>query len=162
MPPEIRFEMLPRQLQIAIDELIGPTYRELVLDARNALERQAGASLTLMLYLELIEQREIGRLASEVAIGKPRSKDYDKQMRRWLRIVKSKDHIQRFLMRLQAARLKSNFPRFSLAAGQRDVQPRSVLPATTIYTAAKLFPILSPTVHAAGGSFFADALRSNR
>jgi len=69
-----------------------------------------------MLLIEVIEQYQLGKLVVDVAVGKPRSRDYDRQLRRYLRIVGSKDHIQKFIARLQAVRRKSLFPRFSLPA----------------------------------------------
>ena len=44
-PPGIAFEMLPRPLQAALVELIGPLYEELVLAAPDALERSTGLTL---------------------------------------------------------------------------------------------------------------------
>jgi hypothetical protein len=114
VPPGVPFESFPRPLQLAILEVVQPCYADLVLGAATALERQAGASLTFMLLLEVIEQYQLGKLVVDVAVGKPRSRDYDKQLRRYLRIVRSKEHVQKFVARLQAVRRKSLFPRFSL------------------------------------------------
>jgi hypothetical protein len=52
----------------------------------------------------------------DVAVGKPRSREYDRELRRYLRIVRSKEHVQKFVARLQAVRRKSLLPRFSLPA----------------------------------------------
>jgi hypothetical protein len=129
LPAGFPFDAYPRPLQLAILEVVQPCYVELVAGTANALERQAGATLTFMLLVEVIEQYQMGKLVAEVATGKPRSKDYDKQLQRLLRIVKSKEHVQKFLARLQAVRRKSFFPRFSLPpAGAPFNSPQPVAP----------------------------------
>ncbi len=60
IPPGLKFDSLPPALQKAIVEIVNRAYRELVLEAQTSLEQAMGLSFVHILWLELIEELEIG------------------------------------------------------------------------------------------------------
>jgi hypothetical protein len=50
---------LPKELRLAIMEIVNPAYQELVLEAAAALARSAGTTLVHLLWLELLQQLEL-------------------------------------------------------------------------------------------------------
>lgn len=109
IPPGISLSEIPKEMQDGLFEIVQPCYDELVLGAATALERQAGASLTFMLFLEVLEQYDLGRLADNFRHSGGIGDNRDKQIDRYLRLVKSKQHVANFLFRLQDARLLGQF-----------------------------------------------------
>ncbi|MCP6757072.1 hypothetical protein NL533_36140, partial [Klebsiella pneumoniae] len=51
---------LPKDVQLALVEIVGPTYDRFVVHAGNALERAAGVTLTFLMTLEILDQFHIG------------------------------------------------------------------------------------------------------
>jgi hypothetical protein len=105
IPPGISLADIPKEMQKGLFEIVQPCYEELVLGASTSLERQAGASLTFMLFLELLEQYDLGRLAENLRRSGGIGDSRDKQIDRYLRLVKSKQHVANFIARLQDASL---------------------------------------------------------
>jgi hypothetical protein len=98
-PPGIAFEMLPRPLQAALVELIGPLYEELVLAAPDGLQRSTGLTLTHLLWLEILEQYDLGRDYTVVsgALGTA-SPDRGPMIDQHLRLLDAKLRASHFLV----------------------------------------------------------------
>jgi hypothetical protein len=105
IPPGFSISEIPQEMQKGLFEILQPCYDELVLGASTSLERQAGASLTFMLFLELLEQYDLGMLAENLRRSGGIGDSRDKQIDRYLRLVKSKQNIANFIARLQDASL---------------------------------------------------------
>jgi hypothetical protein len=105
IPRGLALSQIPDEIQKGLFEIVQPCYEELVLGAATSLERQAGATLTFLLFLEILEQFDLGRLAEN--LGRPGGigDNRDKQIDRYLRVVKSKQQVANFLSRLQDAKL---------------------------------------------------------
>jgi hypothetical protein len=101
---------VPREAKEAVLDLVVPSYEELALGAASALERQAGTSLCFILFLEILDQSEIGQqYASQFGRGNfACTEDRQKRITQYLRLVHSKQHVANFLLRLQT--LKSQSP----------------------------------------------------
>ena len=98
-PPGIAFEMLPRPLQAALVELIGPLYEDLVLAAPDALERSTGLTLTHLLWLEILEQYELGRDYSVISgVLGTASPDRGPMIDQHLRLLEAKLRASHFLV----------------------------------------------------------------
>jgi len=66
--PDVPVEDLPEGLQAAIEGIIGPGYRDLVMGARDTMERLAGTSLVHLTHLEVLDQI---KLAGELPTAAP-------------------------------------------------------------------------------------------
>jgi hypothetical protein len=98
-PPGIAFEMLARPLQAALVELVGPLYEELVLAAPDALERSTGLTLTHLLWLEILEQYELGCDYSVVSgVLGTASPDRGPMIDQHLRLLEAKLRASHFLV----------------------------------------------------------------
>ena len=61
IPKNIDLGQLPGGLRKAVDDIILPAYQEFVLEATTSLERAAGMTLCCHIWLELLEQFDLGR-----------------------------------------------------------------------------------------------------
>ena len=61
IPPGVDFGRLPEQVRAAILGIINPAYQELVLGARDGLPKAAGVTLVSLLWLEILDQVELGQ-----------------------------------------------------------------------------------------------------
>lgn len=101
MPPGLKFDSLPENIQRAITEIINPLYEELVLAAPNGFERATGLTYVHTTWLELIEQIQFGNVLEGTL---PRGKGLDDQsdrIDRLLRIIASKDRSAKFLLQIR-------------------------------------------------------------
>jgi hypothetical protein len=101
VPADLDFDSLPETVQRAVDEFVTPAYRELVLEASGALERAAGASFVCLLFLELLEQFDLGR---QVAQEAERLAPREVELKRHLRLLVSKQQAGNFLLRIRNLR----------------------------------------------------------
>lgn len=110
VPDELDWEALPRAVQVAVDELVQPAYVELVLQASTELERAAGATFVHLLFLELLEQFDLGREVARCVAGRADDTEgvspREEELRRHLRLVSQKEKAGKFLMRIHEFRLK--------------------------------------------------------
>jgi hypothetical protein len=108
LPAGLAIEDFPLPVQVAINDIIQPAYKELVLQAPNALERSAGSAFVFLCLMELLEEFDIGE---EVArrLGQPhkgKSARCDDSLNRCLRIMGAKEKAGTFLLRLRTHRAK--------------------------------------------------------
>jgi hypothetical protein len=105
IPASVDFDRLPDEVKLAMIEIVGPTYEELVVMPASALERSAGVTLTFLLTVEILEQFELcesmnfSRTAEQdLAAGR------EKLIARHLRLVSAKQQATNFLTRLRLVR----------------------------------------------------------
>ena len=108
VPAEIDFDDLPEAVMLAFEVIVEPAYKELVLGAVTALERSAGASLTFLLAVEILDQFELGHRLNltGAAVGND-SAEREVMMTRHLRVISAKQQTARFLFRIQELRKKN-------------------------------------------------------
>lgn len=113
VPEDVDFDSLPTAVKAAFETIVAPSYAELVLAAKTALERSAGATLTFLLSLEVLEHFELGRNLNMT--GQPTEQaaaDREKMMLAHLRLVSTKQQAANFLMRLRSLRAKHDVASF--------------------------------------------------
>lgn len=99
--------MLPPRLQRAVIEIINPAYRELVLEETGALARTSGLSYMHLLWLELVEQFELGKyMWRKGPLYQKSTEVYKQGVARQLRLVNSRDKLAKFLLQVKAFRAK--------------------------------------------------------
>lgn len=103
VPDGVEWDALPPGLRVALEALVAPAYQELVVDARNALERSAGSSLTFLLVQEILEQFSITADVDLTAVQKnfpARRQEMDPH----LRLLNAKQKIANFIQRMAEVR----------------------------------------------------------
>jgi hypothetical protein len=119
VPEGIDFETLPKAVQLAFSQVVSPVYVDLVLGAKSSLERSAGVTLVFLLAQELLDHFALGR-AMDFAQAQQDSverEEQDKKIRRYLRLISSKQAAANFLVKLQSLRSKwGNVHDFSASA----------------------------------------------
>lgn len=105
VPADLDYDSLPEAVRIAVDELVHSAYDELVLQTSSALERSAGATYVCLLFLELLDQFDLGsqvahRLSQHAESAAPR----DEALNRYMRLVGSKERAGLFLLRIRSLR----------------------------------------------------------
>lgn len=91
-------------MQRAIADLIEPIYRQLVLDAPDALEKSIGISITHLLWLEIISQFDLKRDYTQVEAVLGISMNRDSMIAQQLRLIDSKVRAGYYLMRIHEFR----------------------------------------------------------
>ncbi len=108
-PPGINFEALPEPVRVALQAVVEPTYRDLVLGVEGPLERSAGITLTFLLSVEVLDQFQLGQqlnfTADPTAVG---SAERDRLIGRYLKLVGAKQHAERFLLRIHDLRARND------------------------------------------------------
>jgi hypothetical protein len=94
-------DSLPEGLRLAISEIVVPAYRQLVLEASDALERATGATYVHLLWEEILDQFELEKEAGSGAEPTARSARRMATMDRLLRIIGAKQKAANFLLRLR-------------------------------------------------------------
>jgi hypothetical protein len=105
LPEDLDFEALPESVRTAIDEIVVPAYEELVVGARSALEKAAGASFAYLLAIEVLDQfgvinRFLPGQESDASDGAKRRK----RMAWHLRLVDKKLSVGSFILRIKDLR----------------------------------------------------------
>lgn len=101
IPDGIDFEALPNALQLAITGIVNPAYQELVLEAADALARSAGTTLVHLLWLELLQQFELGNQLENLVRPNHGCAACADMIAQHLRLVGAKQHTAQFLLRLK-------------------------------------------------------------
>lgn len=104
IPPGVDWEALPEELQQAISALVNPAYQNLVLEARSGLEQSTGLTLVHLLWLEILDQIQLGQLL--LAADSADSADCGAESRaraiaQHLKLVQAKLKAGSFVLRLE-------------------------------------------------------------
>jgi hypothetical protein len=108
IPTNVQFDSLPQALQAAIIEIVNPAYQELVLEAPSPLEKAAGLSLVHLLWLEIVEQYDLGRAMARMLPRGESSAAHQEAIGRHLRLVGVKERFGKFVLQLRAWQEKSH------------------------------------------------------
>lgn len=100
VPKGVNFEVLPEEVQVAITAVVNPAYRELVLEAGDALQRSAGVTTVHLLWLEILDQVELAKNLPS-SPNSETAEEHGKRIDRHLRIVGAKSKASQFLLRLR-------------------------------------------------------------
>jgi hypothetical protein len=99
---QIDLAALPEPFRIAITEIVNRAYEELVLGAADALERSAATTYVHLLWLELLQQFELGNELESVSRPNLSFGARAEMIMRHLRLVAAKQHTGNFLLRVKA------------------------------------------------------------
>ena len=102
LPEDTEFAALPRPLQVAITEILYPAYEQLVLGAADPLERATAATFVHLLWLELLQQLELGNCLEDLMRPNFGSAALNGVIAQHLRLVGAKQQTGSFLLRLKA------------------------------------------------------------
>lgn len=106
VPPTLRFETLSPGLRTAIRDILNPAYKELVLDASTALEKMTGLSLVHLLWIEVVEQTDLGSGMSGRVPPAAEREGYSKYLDRHLKLLTVKERVSKFYIRLKEFKRK--------------------------------------------------------
>lgn len=105
VPADLDYDSLPEAVRIAVDELVQPAYNQLVLQTSTALERSAGATYVCLLFLELLDQFDLGsQVAYRVSQRAESAAPRDDALNRYMRLAGSKERAGLFLLRIRSLR----------------------------------------------------------
>jgi hypothetical protein len=105
LPADLDFSALPAELQAAASSIIGPAYEQLVLGARDGLEKSTGVTIVHLLWLEVLDQFELGQQLDEQGRATP-SAERGELIAQHLRLVGAKGKASNLLLRLREFRRK--------------------------------------------------------
>lgn len=98
----VDFEQLPESVKAVFDSIIEPLYRELVIEAPNALERAGGATFVFWLTEETLRQIAVGGSMDVLQTqSDAQSEAREKAVVRCLRVSSAKDKALAALARLR-------------------------------------------------------------
>lgn len=105
IPQGVEFDKLTGEMKAAIQGIINPAYRQLVLESRDGLEKSIGVTIVHLLWLEILDQVELGQ---DFSTSSPRqmSAERMKLIDRHLRVVNAKSKASNFLVRFQELQRK--------------------------------------------------------
>ena len=103
LPGREEFELLPPGVKAALQQLVVPLYRQLVLDAADPLRKAVGFTLVHVTWLEILDAVELGR---EPAPSLPFLDLNDRKGKAdaYLKLVAAKMRAANFLLRLEQFR----------------------------------------------------------
>ena len=111
IPGGVDFDSLSAELRAAIMGVVNPAYQSLVLEAPAGLEQSTGLTIVHLLWLEVLDQIELGQ---GFEIGEDDPDASEKRIAiiaRYLRKVGAKTKASNFLLRLHEFRQKwGSFP----------------------------------------------------
>ena len=105
-PEGIPIDQLPGNLRAAIEGLIQPAYEKLVVAARPGAEQSTGATIVNLLWLEVLQQTELGRDLVGSGQQPERLVKHERSIARMLRLAGAKIKASDFLHRLHSHRHK--------------------------------------------------------
>ena len=111
IPAGVDFDSLSAELRAAIMGVVNPAYQSLVLEAPAGLEQSTGLTIVHLLWLEVLDQIELGQ-GFEIGEDDPdASEKRNAIIARYLRKVGAKNKASNFLLRLHEFRQKwGSFP----------------------------------------------------
>ena len=109
LPPDTDADALPEELRLAIAEILTPAYRELVLEPPTALERATGVTFVYLLWVELLEQCDMGHTIPATAMN-GQAVNRQAALDRLLRVIGAKQKAANFLQRIKEWRARPRNP----------------------------------------------------
>lgn len=106
IPDGVNFDSLPAELKIAITGIVDPAYNELVLSAASGLEQSTGLTIVHLLWLEILDQIQLGKGFAENSDEPDAFKHREKKIACSLRLVGAKIKTSNFLLRIHDFRQK--------------------------------------------------------
>ncbi|MEI8374217.1 MAG: hypothetical protein WCJ35_15450 [Planctomycetota bacterium] len=106
MPPGVALENLSEELGTVIRGVLMPAYEKLVVAARPGLEQSTGMTIVHLLWLEALQQTELGQDLMGSGHESERLQKHERSIARLLRLAGSKMKASDFLLRLFAYRHK--------------------------------------------------------
>jgi hypothetical protein len=130
LPDGFDFDAQPAAFKAAYDNIIEPTYKQLVVAPRDALERATGMTIVFLLVEELLDQQILG-LEFDQAKSKPSSdpESREKALNRHLRLVSAKQTALNAYLRVRKLAQQPRF--FSI---NPPIHSPSASPQTPIHT----------------------------
>jgi hypothetical protein len=125
VPPGVDFDQLPEQVRAVILGIINPAYRELVLAAPDGLQKAAGVTVVSLLWLEVLDQLELGQNLTVPRSLLVASPERDELIARHLRTAGAKIKASSFLLRLAEFREK-----YGHLPGARPAWAQPIEPST--------------------------------
>lgn len=106
IPAGVELERVPPQVLRAVEQVVLPAYRDLVLEAADPLERSLGTTLVHLLWLEIVQQHELSReyYAFSVVLDLPMNTRG--MIAEHLHLIDSKIRAGSFLLRLREIRAR--------------------------------------------------------
>jgi hypothetical protein len=105
-PAGVSIDELPESLRIAVEGIIQPIYQNLVVAARPGLEQSTGATIVSLLWIEILQQTELGKDLLAAGEGPEPLRKHEKAIARLLRLAGAKLKATELLMRLESHRQK--------------------------------------------------------
>jgi len=130
LPADVALDDLPDELRTAVLGILTPAYQNLVAAARPGLEQSTGMTIVNLLWLEILQQVELGRDLTKGGAEPERLEAAEKSIARLLRLAGSKLKASDFLLRLGAGRRKL-MERLGVAVPLKDGMPAVAGPSST-------------------------------
>jgi hypothetical protein len=124
LPPGESLDAWSPELRTAVAGIVNPAYEELVLRARPGLQQSTGVTIVHLLWLEILDQIELGRETAPSAEEHAQREARALAIARHLRLVNSKLKATDLLDRLDVDKISwtpappTNSPGDVLAAGR--------------------------------------------
>lgn len=122
VPPGVDLDRLPEQVRAVILGIINPAYRELVLAAQDGLQKAAGVTVVSLLWLEILDQLELGQELTVPRSAVVPSPERDQLITRHLRVAGAKIKASGFLLRLAEFREKYGHLPFARPAWAQPIE----------------------------------------
>jgi hypothetical protein len=101
VPEGVKFDALPRGLQLAISEFINPLYREQVLEAPSELEKAVGLSLVYAAWIEAIQQFELAKAMVGMLPRGGSARIHKESIAEHLRVAGTKERLTKTLLQVK-------------------------------------------------------------
>lgn len=122
VPSDINFDDLSEELKTAIRAVIDPAYRQLVLEARDGLEKSIGVTIVHLLWIEILDQLDLAQSLDDTLQPEASDRRF-KMIERHLRVVNAKSKASGFLLRLHTFQRK-----FGVQLTQSGSPPETIEP----------------------------------
>jgi hypothetical protein len=96
---------LPPEVQAVVDDIVGPLYRKMVLEEKDALLRATGNAVVVAQTVEVLSQPEVLEAAQQALDGGEASRDeFAEVLGRYLRITKERSRAMNLHLQLRRAK----------------------------------------------------------
>jgi hypothetical protein len=106
IPAGVEIDSLPEEMQVAMAGIVNPAYRDLVLRADPGLEQSTGLTVVHLLWLEILDQVQLGQRALETPPSQDEHDHRASLISQHLRTVGAKSKATNLLLRLREFRRK--------------------------------------------------------